>query len=98
MAEIEYIMERRARLLADAIKHRIEVMVDLLKEPGQRPVFTKKLSRREALDWWRQHRTDALGLRVMATMTPDQIVSLDRALSEQIQAEMLAPTIGGAVV
>ena len=87
LAEIEYIMERRARLLADAIKHRIEVLLYLLKEPGQRPVFTKKLSQREALAWWRAHRTDPLGMRLMATMSPGQIMDIDRALSAQIEEE-----------
>ena len=89
MAEIEYIMERRARLLADAIKHRIDVLLYLLKEPGQRPVFTKKLPQREALTWWRAHRTDPLGMRLMATMSPEQIMGIDRALSVQIEADAL---------
>lgn len=91
MADIEYIMERRARKLADAIRHRIELLVDLMKEPGRRPVFTKKMSEREALAWWRQHRNDELGMKVIANMRPEQTMALDRALSDQIEAERMAP-------
>ena len=87
-SNIEHVMERRAARLASAISHRIEVMVEFLKPDGAPPVFTTKMSRREALEFWRRHRTDEIGSALLARMTPEQVAELDRALAMQQQTGM----------
>ncbi len=94
MADIGYVMERRAKLLADAIRHRAERLARILKEPGKRTVFTTRLPEREALEWWRAHRNDEAGNRLMAGMKPERILELDRALARLVEEESMMPGMG----
>jgi hypothetical protein len=80
-SNIEHVMERRASRLAAAIEHRIGVMVAFLKPAGRPPVFTRRVGRKEALEFWRRHRTDELGMQLLSRMTPEQVMELDRALA-----------------
>lgn len=79
-SNIEHVMERRAAKLAIAIEHRIKVMVEFLAPDG-RPVFTKKVSGADALEFWRRHRTDETGMALLQRMTPEQVMELDAALA-----------------
>ncbi len=91
-SNLQHVMERRAELLANAIEHRVQVMTDFLQPPGQPPVFSQKVSRREWLEFWRLHRTDEVGAQVLSTWTPEQIMALDTALGQpqvQQQAEVI---------
>lgn len=90
-SNIEHVMERRAAKLAGAIKHRIEVMVAFLAPDG-RPIFTTKVSGAEALDFWRRHRTDEVGMALLQRMTPEQVMELDARLAAGGQNN--APQIG----
>jgi hypothetical protein len=78
---VQHVMERRAAALADAINHRVELLTEFLRPDGDRPVFTKKLSEAEALSFWQKHRYDEIGAQILAGWTPEQIMSLDVALS-----------------
>lgn len=80
-SNIGHILERRADMLADAINHRVELLSEFLTS-DDRPVFSKRLSEREALDWWQRHRYDEFGARILASWTPQQIMALDAALSQ----------------
>lgn len=93
MADTPHILERRASLLAGRLAAQRNIVRDTLAPAGQRKPFTQQLSKREALAFWRQHRYDATGQQVLATMRPEDVLELDLALSQANEAEML----GGAL-
>lgn len=90
----EHRLERRAKLLSAGLQARREALRMALAAPGQRPPFSEQLARPAALSWWRKHRGDELGARVLANMRPDSILELDQALSRMIEGETpeLLPT------
>lgn len=81
-SNLQHVMERRASLLANAIEHRVQVMADFLMPPGQPPVFSKRVSRREALAFWTKHRYDQIGAAVLSRWTPEQVMQLDAELAK----------------
>lgn len=87
MSQIEYRIERRARLLADAMTARVKLLANFLRPDSARPPFTEQESRREALAWWQKHRFDQFGEQILATMTPNDILALDNALARANEEE-----------
>ena len=87
MAESEHVIERRARILAQKMQHRVDVLSGFIAPPGERPPFTKQLQNETALKWWREHRYDPLGNRVLQGMRPADIAELDSALAQVMDAQ-----------
>lgn len=77
-------LERRAERLAAALHRRV---ITLSQSFGPRPPFTEQFPKREALAWWRVHRFDELGQRVLQHFTPLQVLELDLDLARQQEAE-----------
>lgn len=84
----EHRLERRSRLLAQEASRRIETLKTML---GPRPLWSAAKTRREALAWWRKHRFDDDGAKVLATLKPDQISDLDRALVDETEQQQFTP-------
>jgi hypothetical protein len=87
MADIENVLERRAKAMAEAIKGRRDLLTQALAPTGQRPAFHEQLSKPAALAWWTQHRNDGMGKEVIARMKPESILELDNALAQHNQAQ-----------
>lgn len=81
---LDHVVERRAELLADAIGYRIDLLAGFLAPKGRGPVFTERLRTRDAAAFWLRHRYDDIGRKVLAQWDPEQVMELDRALSEWI--------------
>lgn len=91
--------ERRADMLATAIKHRIDVVSNGITPKGGRAPFTKQMSAREALAWWTEHRYDPLGLALVQGMQPLQVAQLDAWLAQAQNHPSITqqPVAAGAV-
>lgn len=72
-------LEVRASLLGNRMAAASDALAASYGEGG-RPAFTEARTRREALDWWRQHRHDEYGQRVLERMPPWEIARLDADL------------------
>jgi hypothetical protein len=95
---IEHILERRTRMLADKIRHRIEVYKDMLRPHGGKPPWTKQLTNEEALVFWRKHRYSELGGRLLSGMSKRQVLQLDQWLAQHPDptiARATLPTMEG---
>lgn len=86
----EYDIERYVNLLAERMEERVTAMSEALSPKGKRPPFTKQLSRKQALNWWRKHRYDELGAMVLRNMDQNSILELDQELTRQNELRMLA--------
>lgn len=82
----EQTIERRARMLADAVEARVDLYRRLIN-PAGRPMFTTQMSKQKALDWWAINRTTPAGQQVLQRMTPVQIMELDAALAQRRLAD-----------
>jgi hypothetical protein len=81
-------METRATKLAGAMKARIGVLAQSMTAGQGRVPFHTLLSENKAIaDFWVQHRYDALGAKVLATMKPMAIADLDTALTKYAQSQ-----------
>ena len=80
-------LERRASMLATRIKVLRDALRDAVAAPGERPPFTEHHSAAEAFAWWRLHRHDEYGQRVVERMRPEQVARLDLWLAKGIEAE-----------
>jgi hypothetical protein len=94
VAGYEYRVERRARLLGEAMKQRATLFAEFLRPPGERPPFTQLLQEPIALKFWREHRYDDIGARVLANMKPVDIAELDSALTQHVEEQQMTP-MGG---
>jgi hypothetical protein len=54
---------------------------------GDRTPFTTAKTQREALEWWRVHRHDEYGQRVLERMRPWDIAQLDADLGAYVNGE-----------
>ena len=72
-------------MLAAAIKQRVDTVAHALTPPGGRAPFTRKLSARDAFDWWLKHRYDAIGMSEFAKLTAIQQQELDTWLAQAVQ-------------
>lgn len=86
MANQMHPMERRSKMLADALGKRISTMAALMRPDG-RPIYHQRLNEQQALQFWRRHRFDDLGASVLSTWTPDQILQLDQVLQRASESE-----------
>lgn len=84
----EHRLERRSRLLAGEITRRVETLGTML---GPRPLWSEAKTRNEALAWWRKHRFDDLGSKILIRLKPDQIAGLDQALTDETEQAQLTP-------
>lgn len=97
MSEQEQMIERRARLLAQKMQARVDVLRNQIAPEGQRPPFTKSLGNDNALKFWMQHRYDPIGAQILQGFRPQDIAELDTALanySEQLQLGRVGPGNG----
>jgi hypothetical protein len=76
----EHKLERRSRLLADAIKARTTTLAQSITPRGGRPPFTDSLNRTQAMEWWSKHRYDPYGETLVKRMQPTDVMQLDNAL------------------
>jgi hypothetical protein len=97
MADTEYGIERRARMLAGRIVSQKDLIVNALRPKGQRPPFTEQVSEAEALAFWKQHRYDGTGKRVLAAMKPADIMELDMALQSANEGTNGQPAQGSGI-
>ena len=82
MPNSEHLLERRVRILSEAITKRTNLLKNALLPPGSRPPFTTQLSEGDALAFWRRNRNLPLGRAVLERMTPEAIMELDLTLSQ----------------
>ena len=82
MPKAEHILERRASKIAERLNERVGLMREFLTPQGQRPPFTEALNDDNAMRFWRAHRYDMLGARVLQNMRPSDIAELDAALAK----------------
>ena len=79
-------LERRTELLA----RRIDDSANALAKQwgaGDRPAFTTALTRREALDWWRQNLYTEAGKAALQSMSPEEIIRLHANLNAAVAGE-----------
>jgi len=86
MAEPQHPVERRTSLLASRLTEQVGLIREML---GPRPLFSERLSKPEALAWWRAHRYDSLGARVLDTYKPEDVLGLDVEMGRVNEAEMM---------
>ena len=84
----EHVLERRAKLLGERASHLRESLAESLRSASGRPLFTKQVSQREALGWWRKHRYDGLGAQALGGLTREQVMELDLWLASANEADM----------
>ena len=89
MADVDHLLERRAKLLASKLTARKDLLRQTLAPPGQRPPFTQQLSRPEALAFHRQHRYDPAYADYYKRLGPEGILELDNALAQANEQGML---------
>ena len=88
-------LEGRSSLLAQRIVQRRDALAGMLRAPGDRALFTEHKPEGEALEWWRLHRNDALGKKVIERLVatnphdaPLKLAELDAALNAKVESEM----------
>lgn len=84
----EHLLERRARMLADGMLARKNMLTQALLPKGSRPPFTQQLSEKDALSFWQRNRHSALGKKVLERMSTEDILELDLALSKAAEGEL----------
>lgn len=82
----EHRLERRSTLLGRRMGAAADALAAQIGE-GERPPFTEARTRNEALDWWRTHRHDEYGARVLERMPPWEIARLDADLGARMSGE-----------
>lgn len=88
MPHTDHVLERRAHMLSDRISARITTIRNAIAPEGARPPFTEQLSKPDALSWWQQHFHDDLGQKVKASMSPESVMELTKALSQAGEDDM----------
>ena len=90
-------LEGRSSLLAQRIIQRKDALSGMLRAPNDRALFTEHKPESEALDWWRIHRNDPLGKKVIDRLVatnphdaPLKLAELDAALNARVEADMMA--------
>jgi hypothetical protein len=73
-------------MLVAAIKQHVDTVANAITPKGGRAPFTRKMSAREAFDWWLKHRYDAIGMAEYNKFTPLQQQQLDAWLSGAVTA------------
>lgn len=89
MSGVPHVMERYAERLAGKLSSHIDMLSDFIAPPGQRLPFTQQLSKRAALDFWKQHRYDEIGKPWLDRMDAQSVMELDNALSRANEAILL---------
>lgn len=90
MSEVKHAIERLSDRLADRMLHEADLLARFLTPPGARPPFTQRVD----LAWWRANRMRPEVMAYLSeTMAADEIMNLDSAISEQIEAERMAPPL-----
>lgn len=80
---IEHRIDRRARLLAEAARHQIDVYKEMLRPVGGLPVGTDQITTDEAYEFWGKHRFDSIGRHILTDYTPAKIAELDAWLTQE---------------
>ncbi len=63
-------------------------IVEALRGPNGRPLFTRQLTKSQALAWWQQNYDTPYGRQLYEQKTPEQRMELDRELAQQNAAAM----------
>lgn len=80
-------LERRSSLLATRMLALRDALRDAVAAEGDRQPFTEHKTETEAFAWWRAHRNDEHGKKVVERMPPARVMELDLWLSQKIAAE-----------
>jgi hypothetical protein len=86
MPDTQHPLERRAALLAGKLKGTQETIAAYLSPEG-RQLFHQRLSKPEAIRWWRQHRHDPLGQEVLKSWQMSDVLELDLVLAQDERKE-----------
>jgi hypothetical protein len=81
--------ERRSDLMAAKLIQRVNLLTNALGGSGQRPPFTKQLSNKEALTWWRANYDKPTGKSWLSQMDIQSRMELDRDLARANESDML---------
>lgn len=85
-SEVEHIIDRRTRLLAEAILHEVDVRAAILSPVGGRPPFTDQITTEESFRFWSKQRYEPAGKAAVGRMTPTQVAELDAWLAQEVNA------------
>ena len=85
MTTSQHPLERRATLLAGKLTQRIGDIGQSLQAAQGRIPFSTKLPQADALKWWSQHRYDSYGQQALKNLQPQDVMSLDLALTRYAQ-------------
>jgi hypothetical protein len=88
MAEPKHYLEDLADELGERLKEAVDAAAEELSGPNGRPLFTKRMSKPEALAWWQRNRYNKIGEQALAGMTPEQQMEVDQMLSQANAATM----------
>ena len=87
-----HFLEDVAEMIRDRLEQDTDVMAKALTPADGRPLFSKKMSRREALAWWQEHFSDPLGQEAMENLSPQEQMELQLALSQANEEMMYGGT------
>jgi hypothetical protein len=80
---MQHRLDRRATLLAETIKRRVDLYRRLLRPEGTLPPFMDEKTTAESTVFWRTHRYDSIGRMVLSGYSAGQIAELDAWLTKQ---------------
>ncbi len=78
-------------MLAARIQQHVDTVAAAITPKGSRPPFTRRLSAREAFDWWLKHRYDRIGLAEYAKLPAVQQQQLDAWLAQAMNPQIAPP-------
>lgn len=88
MAEPKHYLEALADELGERLKEAVDAAAEELTGPSGRPLFTKRMTKAQAVEWWQRNRYNKIGEQALAGMTPEQQLEVDQMLSQANAATM----------
>jgi hypothetical protein len=82
MAEPKHYLEDLADELGERLKEAVDAVAEELSGPKGRTLFTKRMTKAEAIEWWQRNRYNKIGEQALARMTPEQQMEVDQMLSQ----------------
>ena len=89
----QHSLDHRSALLASKIRHRIEVLKVMMRPATEIMPGTVQHTSADALAWWRKHRYDEIGGRVLAGRTPAETMQLDAWLARNPDPSLEPPLL-----
>lgn len=66
------------------MRRRSSLLRDFLSPPRGLPAFHTRRSEEQAFEFWRDHRYDDLGGKVLRSWQPEQVLALDSWLGQRL--------------